>query len=40
MSRRKLVKLVVGEHRKQRGDRMDGELAHPMLIGMPAMTRA
>ena len=24
-----LLELVIGEHRKQRGDRMDGELAHP-----------
>jgi hypothetical protein len=26
---RKLVELVIGEHREQRGDGMDGQLAHP-----------
>jgi hypothetical protein len=29
MSRRKLFELVIGEHRKQRGDRMDGQFSHP-----------
>ena len=24
-----LLELVIGEHRKQRGDRVDGQLVHP-----------
>jgi hypothetical protein len=34
-----LLELVIGEHRKQRGDRVDGQLAHPAYASVGAKSR-
>jgi hypothetical protein len=35
-----LLELVIGEHRKQRSDRMDGQLAHPAYASPPRILSA